>query len=138
MVQRYDGPFEVEKVVGSVAYRLKLPERYKLHPVFHVSFLKPFHEDLVNPRRAHPKRAPPTIRQQFAKQVGRILDHRQGAPNTGTEYLIKWKGEPRSEASWEKAADLWQFEVRIKKYLAGLNPPMRTSALIGGGELSQV
>ena len=66
-----------------------------------------------------------------------ILDHRQGAPNTGTEYLIKWKGEPRSEASWEKAADLWQFEVRIKKYLAGLNPPMRTSVLIGGGELLQ-
>ena len=137
LVQRYDGPFVVEKVIGSVAYRLQLPERYKIHPVFHVSFLKPFHEDLVNPRRAHPKRAPPTIRQQFAKQVGRILEHRQGAPNTGMEFLIKWKGEPRSEASWEKAWDLWQFQERIKKYLAGLNPPMRTSALIGGGELLQ-
>ena len=32
--------------VGQVAYMLKLPERLKLHPTFHVSFLKPYYEDL--------------------------------------------------------------------------------------------
>ena len=46
LIPKYDGPFEVIKQVGQVAYMLKLPERLKLHLSFHVSFLKPYHEDL--------------------------------------------------------------------------------------------
>jgi hypothetical protein len=34
---KYLGPFEVEKVLLPVSYKLKLPEA---HPVFHISLLK--------------------------------------------------------------------------------------------------
>ena len=38
LIPKFEGPFEVIKKVGEVAYMLKLPERLKLHPTFHVSF----------------------------------------------------------------------------------------------------
>ena len=40
------GPFSVVSVVGSVAYRLKLPEDWKIHDVFHVSQIKGFIGDV--------------------------------------------------------------------------------------------
>jgi hypothetical protein len=47
--------------VGAVAYRLKLPERLKLHLTFHIIYLPPFHENYEDPKRSKLQRAPPTI-----------------------------------------------------------------------------
>ena len=76
LIPKYDGPFEVVSKVGNMAYRLNLPERFKVHPTFHVSFLRRFYEDNSDPIRVKSKRAPPVIRKQFSKDVKRILDHR--------------------------------------------------------------
>ena len=89
------------KKVGEVAYMLKLPERLKLHPTFHVSFLKPYFED-AEPGRTQVKRAPPLVMKQFDKGVENILNHRtmgESRKNWRTDYLVQWKDSSESEAT---------------------------------------
>ncbi|PWA81445.1 hypothetical protein CTI12_AA187700 [Artemisia annua] len=119
LIRRYEGPFPVIGRVGKVSYRLQLPPKLKIHPVFHVSFLKPYHGDEEDPERGVSKRAPTAVFTSYDREVEEILSdrtiRRRGVPSY-KEYLIKWRELPDSEASWEAKDLLWQFADKIKKY----------------------
>lgn len=68
LVPQYDSPFEVITRVGAVAYRLVLPERLKLYLIFHVSFLKKFHED-ADPEQRREIRVPLEVHVQFDREL---------------------------------------------------------------------
>jgi hypothetical protein len=42
---KYFGSYMILSKIGNVAYKLELPANYQVHPVFHVSRLKPFTAD---------------------------------------------------------------------------------------------
>ncbi|GJW22906.1 putative nucleotidyltransferase, ribonuclease H [Tanacetum coccineum] len=119
LIRRYEGPFPVIGRVGKVSYRVQLPPKLKIHLVFHVSFLKPYHGDEEDPERGVSKRAPTAVVTSYDREVEEILSdrtiRRRGVPSY-KEYLIKWRDLPDSEESWEAEDLLWQFADEIKRY----------------------
>ncbi|KAL1061887.1 hypothetical protein V6Z11_D13G043600 [Gossypium hirsutum] len=118
-VRMYEGPFKVVNRVGKVAYKLELPAKLKVHPVFHVSMLKPFHEDQEDLNRGKSERAPIGVKVSYDREVENIeADQviRQKYSRPWHEYLVRWKGLPDSEASWEPAEALWQFQGKIDQF----------------------
>ena len=98
---KYIGPFKVLKLAGPVACKLELPSSYTVHPVFHVSLLKPYCSSETTA-------APPPPLQVDSDgmpvyEVEQILAHREAYHNRRRiyEYLIKWKGYTPEHNSWE-------------------------------------
>ena len=45
LVMRYEGLFPMFGKADKVSYKVELPPRLKIHSIFHVSYLKPYHKD---------------------------------------------------------------------------------------------
>ncbi len=103
MKPRKLGPFRIKEKISDLAYKLELPENIKIHPVVHVSSLEPFYEDEKFRRKQEPP-PPVIINNEEEYEVEKILDERKYYGKK--QYLIKWKGYPLSEASWEPESNL--------------------------------
>ncbi|KAK2991421.1 hypothetical protein RJ640_019067 [Escallonia rubra] len=73
LIRRYEGPFPIVAKVGKVSYRLELPPKLKIHPVFHVSLLKPHHNDKEDPSRGESHRAPTAVVRSYDKEAEYVL-----------------------------------------------------------------
>jgi hypothetical protein len=98
MAPKREGPFTITEVLSPLNYRLELPHHWRLHPVFHASFLSPYHENDIHGQN-FPLPPPDLIEGQPEYEIEAILSHkRQGR---GYQYLIKWKNYPTADNTWE-------------------------------------
>src|SRR6266436_6379117 len=108
------GPFKVIQEISPVAYRLELPPSWRIHDVFHASLLTPYHETTAHgPNFTRPP--PDLINGEEEYEVERIVAHRQFGRQKRLQYLIKWKGYPESDNTWEPAGQVHAPEL-IKHY----------------------
>lgn len=113
LLPRFIGPFPITKRVGQVAYELKLPANMRIHNVFHVSLLKPYHSDGTY----RPPPPPIHLDDGLYYEVEAVLQHkdvkRKGVTQMYTTryYLIKWQGYQHEHNTWEPEENLTQLAI---------------------------
>src|SRR5712675_1182720 len=114
LAPRRQGPFRINKVISPVAYRLALPSSWGIHDVFHASLLLPYRETAAHgPNFARPP--PDLIEGEEEYEVETIVNHRRHGRRCQLQYLIKWKGYPSSDNTWEAAQDVHVDDL-VKTY----------------------
>lgn len=97
---KFAGPFQIIQRVGSVAYKLALPDSAQVHPVFHVSQLK---RSIGNAERLTPHFPALDDAGKLLLHPVKILDRRIIKRNNAaaSQVLIQWAHLPIVEATWE-------------------------------------
>ena len=96
---RKQGPFKILKRIGNRAFKLELPPTFKeRHNVFPVSMLEPYRTSTIPGRHQSPP-PPEMVQGEEEYEVEDIVDSkkRRGI----IHYLVKWKGYPPEEMTWE-------------------------------------
>ena len=99
--RRFVGPFAIVDKISHLVYKLKLPDEWKIHDVFHVSLLKPWRASLYN--AAQPQELPELQSSDEAQhfETEKILRWRwvRKGRRLTKEYLVLWRGQPVDEMS---------------------------------------
>jgi Integrase core domain/Chromo (CHRromatin Organisation MOdifier) domain len=119
---KFYGPFEVLNRIDRVAYKLNLPPGSLIHPVSHVSQIKPCRKSGVTPNAHLPVYSPGG---KLHIEPVAILDRRVLKKNNQVqmEVLVKWLNLNDEEATWENYDDLCKqfptFKLEDKLGLMG-------------------
>ena len=103
---KFFGPYQVLDKVGEVSYRLALPPSSKIHPVVHVSLLKPA-DPPVEGTDSGDSLQYAVVATQTSIPV-QVLQSRlvRFGGRTRRQYKIAWSGLPLSMATWEWSSAL--------------------------------
>ena len=119
---RFIGPYLIEKKVSSQAYKLKLPNTMKVHPVFHISLLKEYRSN--NPEQDTPDEIPAVGDQMYGEEfiVDHIVDHKTGPfpdyyeKGPALLFRTKWEGYGPEDDTWQVYADM-RKTVELDNYI---------------------
>ena len=107
---RLYGPSKVIKKRGNRAFKLDIPPRWKIYPVFHVSLLESYKvSDRAN--RERPPREPEDVKGDLEWEVEKIVKseiiiyirkiRRVNKELKKLRYFVKWAGCSEDENTWE-------------------------------------
>ena len=85
-------------MLGPLTYQLELPPTWQIHNVFHVILLRPYIENETHGAN-FPWPPPELLEGEKVYEVESIVRHRRRGH--GYQYLLKWKGYPITDATWE-------------------------------------
>jgi hypothetical protein len=104
------GPCKVIRKFGANTYEIELPDGIEISPIFNVADLYPYRDKEAVAEKEQ-KEVQWTKQMPVAKnpQIESIIDKRVSRKTRRKEYfnyLVKWKGHPVEDASWEDEAEI--------------------------------
>jgi hypothetical protein len=101
-------PFKVAARISDVAYRLDLPEMWKIYNVFHALLLTPYKEtEEHSPNFLEPPSE--LVEGELEWEVEQVL--RDRTYQRKKQFLIRWKGYVLAHDSWVDESDLHAPEL---------------------------
>ena len=116
--ERRYGPFTITEKIGASAYRLDIPDTWKIHDIFNESLLTPYHA----PSFANQEQPGPPPAEMVDNEEEHVVEAVINSKIVGRGrkrsmmYLVKWKGYPDSEDSWEPEANLENATEAIEDF----------------------
>ena len=110
LAPKHHGPFVITKRISLVAFKLRLPAAWTIHNIFHASLLSPYHESKEHgPNYSRPP--PDLLEGEEEYKVECIINHQFSERLRTLQYLIKWKGYPDVDNTWELATQVHAPEL---------------------------
>ncbi|MCO5571382.1 hypothetical protein L7F22_025122 [Adiantum nelumboides] len=114
---RYYGPFQITEQINDISFRLRLPDTWKIHNVFHVNPWKTFGDV---PDDGEPDEQPEVEANEEILVPEQVLAHKVTKKKKGKarkRFLIEFKNFPAFDAKWMEEEDLADTPQILKLYL---------------------
>jgi hypothetical protein len=115
------GPCKALRKFGENAYEIKLPDGIGISLIFNVAYLYPYRAGETDIGTEQPviqwMKQMPIVEKP---QMECILDRRVGKKTRRKEYfeyLVKWKGHPVEDASWESEAVIQKHGQTVQELM---------------------
>lgn len=120
--QQFVGPLRITERIGRLAYRLDLPDTWKIHNVVSVAHLEPasgYEDDPYRrPRPDHPDAVVTSPDAEPEWEIERLIRKRTYRKGRGytTEYLARWSGYGAEFDSWVNIKDLGNAKGLVEDF----------------------
>ena len=121
LVDRYVGPYTIEKMVSTNAVKLRLPTSMRIHSVVNISWIVQYKKQVERQKKEEGK--PIEIKEVKEWEIEKILNKRK--IRGVDKYLVQWKEFMAEYDTWEREKDLGNTREVLEEFEGRMNTEVR-------------